>query len=183
MKNVVVHNAAAKGNLDSVMYLHENRGEGSTTKAMDEAAGHGHFNIVKFLHENRTEGCTGRGMDIASRNGHLEISGHLDVVKFLFFNSTEGNMGYVVNRAAKRSNLEIVQFYHENDIACTMCAMNNATANGHLDVVKFLHDNRTEGYTTNAFDWATLSQHWDVLIFLLTASRGKMYYNYHGRSR
>jgi len=54
--------AAKNGHLEVVKWLHENRKEGSTTKAMDFAAEYGHLEILKFLHENRKEGCTERAI-------------------------------------------------------------------------------------------------------------------------
>ena len=46
------------GHLEVVNFLHENRTEGCTERAMNWAAENGHLDVVKFLHENRTEGCT-----------------------------------------------------------------------------------------------------------------------------
>ena len=40
---------------------------------MNWASENGHLEVVKWLHSNRTEGCTRRAMDMASENGHLEI--------------------------------------------------------------------------------------------------------------
>ena len=40
---------------------------------MDLTASKGHIEIVKWLHENRKEGCTTRAMYWAERMGHLEI--------------------------------------------------------------------------------------------------------------
>jgi hypothetical protein len=50
--------AAGHGHLEVVQWLHENRKEGCTTKAMDCAAGNVHLEVVQWLHENRTEGCS-----------------------------------------------------------------------------------------------------------------------------
>lgn len=41
--------------LCSCQWLHENRIEGCTEKALDGAASAGHLEIVQWLHENRTE--------------------------------------------------------------------------------------------------------------------------------
>ena len=38
---------------------------------MDDAARNGHLEVVKFLHMNRREGCTNKAMDSAARNGHI----------------------------------------------------------------------------------------------------------------
>lgn len=57
---------ARKKHLEVVQFLHENRSEGCTSDAMDEAARIGHLEVVQFLHENRTEGCTADAMDNAA---------------------------------------------------------------------------------------------------------------------
>ncbi|RKO89335.1 hypothetical protein BDK51DRAFT_49163 [Blyttiomyces helicus] len=57
--------AAGSGNLDIVRFLHAHRSEGRTTDAMDGAVGSGQPDIFRFLHENRSEGCTFDAMDYA----------------------------------------------------------------------------------------------------------------------
>jgi hypothetical protein len=42
--------ASEKGHLHIVEWLHENRNEGCTTKAMDKAALNGHYDIIVFLY-------------------------------------------------------------------------------------------------------------------------------------
>lgn len=65
--------AATQGHLDMVMFLHENRKEGTTEEAMDLAATFGHLEVVWWLHMYRTEGCTTRAMDGAARNAHIHV--------------------------------------------------------------------------------------------------------------
>ncbi|RKO88000.1 hypothetical protein BDK51DRAFT_39948 [Blyttiomyces helicus] len=72
-QNLFTHDAmneAAGCNLEMkkiVLFLHENRTEGCTTRAMDEAAEFYVLEIVHFLHENQPEGCTVAAMDVAFR--------------------------------------------------------------------------------------------------------------------
>jgi len=99
---------AVNGHLEIVKFLHENRTEGCTKWAMNQAAENGHLEVVKFLHENRTEGCTKWAMNEAAENGHLEI------VKFLHENRTEGCTEWAMNKAAKNGHLEVVKFLHKN---------------------------------------------------------------------
>jgi hypothetical protein len=40
---------------------------------MNRASENGHLKVVEFLHYNRTEGCTTKAMDYASKNGHLKV--------------------------------------------------------------------------------------------------------------
>ncbi|KAH9130065.1 hypothetical protein LEN26_008897 [Aphanomyces euteiches] len=72
--------ASAVGSLDVVKFLHENRQEGCTTKAMDVACTNGHLGIVKFLFEHRKERCSSRALSQAI------YCGHLNIVKFLLEN-------------------------------------------------------------------------------------------------
>ncbi len=58
-----------KGHLDILIWLHENRNEGCTVKAMDCASEEGHLDVVKWLHEHRSEGCTSYAMDSAAHRG------------------------------------------------------------------------------------------------------------------
>ena len=44
-----------------------------TPNTMDEAAASGQLDIVIWLHENRYEGCTTNAMDWAAENGHLDV--------------------------------------------------------------------------------------------------------------
>lgn len=66
--------AAARGHLEMVAYLHDQRNEGSTGEAMDLAATFGHLDMVQWLHFHRKEGCTTRAMDGAARNAHISVS-------------------------------------------------------------------------------------------------------------
>ncbi|CAN0275436.1 unnamed protein product, partial [Hapterophycus canaliculatus] len=98
-------------------WLHDNRTEGCTEKAMDGAAANGHLEMVKWLHHNRPEvcvavfenktgqfacargvrsvGCTTDAMDGAAENGSLEV------VKWLHQNREEGCTGDALFLAAK----------------------------------------------------------------------------------
>ena len=62
---MAMDNAASRGHLEVIKWLHSNRLEGCTTDAMDEAASRGNLEVVKWLHFNRTEGCTTMAMDKA----------------------------------------------------------------------------------------------------------------------
>lgn len=64
-------------------FLHENRREGCTTDAVDNAASGAHLDILKFLTSNRAEGGTVYAMTLAAWHGHL------DVVKWLHDNRDE----------------------------------------------------------------------------------------------
>lgn len=48
-----------------------------TAKAMNLAAAKGHLDVIQWLHENRTEGCTRRAMEDAAYHGHVEVVQYL----------------------------------------------------------------------------------------------------------
>jgi len=68
---------AEHGHLEVVKWLHYNREDGCTHRAMDGAAVGGYLELVKWLHCFRTEGCTDYALYWAAEFGHLEV------VKFL----------------------------------------------------------------------------------------------------
>lgn len=61
------------GHLHIIRWLHENRNEGCTARAIDEATSHGHLEIVQWLLANRTEGCSDYAQAGAYYSGHLSI--------------------------------------------------------------------------------------------------------------
>lgn len=64
----------AVASLEMVVWLHEYRSEaGCTTDAMDRAAKRGDLATVRFLHANRSEGCTVRAVVSAYANGFMEV--------------------------------------------------------------------------------------------------------------
>ncbi|KAJ8528673.1 hypothetical protein ON010_g14656 [Phytophthora cinnamomi] len=71
-------NAARKGSLEIVQWLHTHRTEGCTTGAMDGAAMNGHLEVLQWLHANRHEGCTASALHCAAVNGHAGVVRWLD---------------------------------------------------------------------------------------------------------
>ncbi|OQS05989.1 hypothetical protein THRCLA_01939 [Thraustotheca clavata] len=64
--------AAKFGYDDIVVVLHEHPTTSyCTTDAMDDAAAHGNLELVMFLHQNRQEGCTDYGLLYAAMNGQI----------------------------------------------------------------------------------------------------------------
>eukprot|EP01133_Synstelium_polycarpum_P014497 gene14497-17111_t len=92
---------AAKSDLDIVVYLHNNRTEGCSSGAMNNAASKGRLDICQFLQTNRTEGCTMHALDRASCNGHLEV------VEWLVANK-KNCTGVAIDGAANRGIMEAV---------------------------------------------------------------------------
>lgn len=69
-----IDSAAHNGHIQAVRWLTSNIPSlAATAAAMDGAACAGHLEVVKYLHEARGEGCTTEAMDAASRRGHFEV--------------------------------------------------------------------------------------------------------------
>ncbi|EGG22292.1 hypothetical protein DFA_04410 [Cavenderia fasciculata] len=66
--------AGRKGKV--VEFLHFNRTEGASTKAMDWASEYGHLDIVKFLYKHRSE-C------VSTSAVHWAVANGTEIIKFL----------------------------------------------------------------------------------------------------
>ena len=96
--------AASKGHLEVVKYLHLNRSEGCSTYAMDWAANEGHLEIVKYLHLNRSEGCN-FALRVSSEKGYFEV------VKYLVENRLGlDRIDNAIDYAKKGEHYEIVDY-------------------------------------------------------------------------
>ncbi|OQS02341.1 hypothetical protein THRCLA_05275 [Thraustotheca clavata] len=70
--------AAMNSNIDVMKFNHHiENGPGSTTAAMDGAATSGHLEVVEFLNENRTEGCTSKALNEAIYKGYANVVQYL----------------------------------------------------------------------------------------------------------
>ncbi|EGG16152.1 hypothetical protein DFA_09177 [Cavenderia fasciculata] len=159
-------NAANRGKIDMVKWLHFNRSEPCSTFALDGASSVGSIKVVEFLHFNRSEGCTINALNSAIQNGHL------DVIRFLMDNRSEGFSSHPIDEASKRGRLEVVKYLDTRlgstiPRICSMAAMNISAKNGHLPIVEYLHLNRTEGCNFLAFNGAALNGHLNVLEYLV----------------
>ncbi|KAE9041886.1 hypothetical protein PR001_g6433 [Phytophthora rubi] len=131
--------AAASGRLDMVRWIHENRSEACSTEPMDYAAGKGHLDVVRFLHENRSEGCTKHAMSSAAANGHLEM------VQWLYANRSERMPGNALRSAAKYGHVEVVLWLSEivrkepRGDACIQDAVRIAFEAGHVEAAEQLN--------------------------------------------
>jgi hypothetical protein len=140
--------AAAGGHLEMVKWLHENRSEPCSTEAMDYAAGKGYLDVVRFLHENRSEGCTKHAMSSAAANGHL------GVVQWLYLNRHERMAANALRSAAKYGHLAVVQWLsvvvlkEPRGEACIRDAARIALQAGHADVAQQLEQmmKQTRGF-------------------------------------
>ncbi|KAL2916695.1 hypothetical protein HK105_203810 [Polyrhizophydium stewartii] len=135
----IMDDAAARGLLPIVRYLHIKANAECTTDAMDKAAANGHLPVVVFLHENRAEGCTTEAMDQAATNGHL------GTVMFLHVNRTEGCTTAAMDGAAGNGHVRVLEFLHNSrSEGCTPAALNWAAFAGHEAAARFLVEHRLE---------------------------------------
>lgn len=72
----------------------------STTNAMDGAATLGHLGVVKWLHENRSEGCTRRALNQAACRKQFDVVEWLLSNRSEFTPSVNGSSRKVSVRAA-----------------------------------------------------------------------------------
>lgn len=152
--------AAGGGHLAVVKWLHENRSEGCTAAAMNNAAGQAchepgckrnvsccddkrpdsfvdnQIAMLKWLKSNRSEGCTSLAMHMTAYRGNLVV------LRWLPENTSVRPLPRTMDNAADGGRLDIVKWLHKVGAGCTADAMNNAASNGHLDVVKWLYTNR-----------------------------------------
>ncbi|KAE8957411.1 hypothetical protein PR001_g31384 [Phytophthora rubi] len=89
-------NAASKGFLDIVKYLHANLGQAASTKIITIAAGAGHLSVVQYLLENHSERCMADPIAVAKANGH-------DVVVDFLFGHEECRRAYEAGRFMDRA--------------------------------------------------------------------------------
>ncbi|OWY90660.1 LOW QUALITY PROTEIN: hypothetical protein PHMEG_00041122 [Phytophthora megakarya] len=73
--------AATHGFLDVVKWLHINRTEGCTVRAMNGAAENGHLKVVQWLHASRSEGCTTTAVNKAAAFDHFEFCFCISIAK------------------------------------------------------------------------------------------------------
>lgn len=181
--------AASKGLLNVVEWLHFNESGGCTAKAMDKAAANGHLEIVQWLHANRSEGCTVDAMNQAAANGHLEIvkwlnsnrsegcttnamngaigNNHIHLVQWLHANRTEGCTRLGMDNAAANADFQMIQWLRDNQLKrCTVEAMNSAATRGDIKMIKWLYECRSGSCTVDTMDLAAEYGHLNVMKYL-----------------
>jgi len=125
--------------MEIVHWLHENRSEGCTSAALDEAASNGHLEMVQWLHAFRSEGCTLDAMDGAAGNGHFQL------LKWLHENRSEGCSTCAIDLAGGIGRLDIIDWLRvECGGKCTKDGMEDAAAAGHFDVILYLNYHKDE---------------------------------------
>ncbi|TYZ66401.1 hypothetical protein PybrP1_002540 [[Pythium] brassicae (nom. inval.)] len=166
--------AAARGRLEVVQWLHEMIRQGdltplyrnalSSTPTLGFAIANGDFEMTKYLwlHAQGLTEDTRGWMDAAAAAGRLHI---VQWVRETFPEdvcTTE-----TMDKVAGRGDLEMLQWLHAvtSNGGCTSEAMRRAAANGHLEVVQWLHESGVKG-TAQAMDAAAGAGHLDVVRWL-----------------
>jgi hypothetical protein len=90
-----------------VEWLCQNRTEGCTIAAMNNAAMYGHLEIVKLLHENGKT-CTDYAMIAAISHSEFEV------VKWLHLNRSESTLWDTVVKADRCQQFEMIEWFNTN---------------------------------------------------------------------
>ncbi|EFA81406.1 hypothetical protein PPL_05391 [Heterostelium album PN500] len=144
--------------LNITKYLHFNRSEGCTTKAMENGSRYGSLEIIRFLHENRTEGCSEYGMNVAAFNGFL------DILKYKHYNKIGGCSKPAMDNATGFGHFEIIQFLHYNrSEGCSGRAMDNACSNGHYILQSFCMKIELKDVQKEQWIWQFTMVIWNAL--------------------
>ncbi|KAF0683660.1 Aste57867_24305 [Aphanomyces stellatus] len=159
--------AAANGHLDVVQWLHANRTEGYTYKAVVSAATFGHLHVLAYLHrqDDGRIAAVHRLLPTIVQNGHLAVaeyvvehklvhmqsctlaiamaSGRLDVLQWWFatFDHSSAPLADAMPFVAN-GNLEAVRWMFDQGILTdvTSDSLCHAAQNGHLALLQWLHD-------------------------------------------
>ncbi|ATZ80083.1 ankyrin repeat/DNA polymerase domain-containing protein [Bodo saltans virus] len=152
-------NAASKGHLECLKYLHENGCPLNWTTCA-YAAKNGYLECLKYAHEN---GCPWGLCTClyAAVNGHLEclkylhenrcpwdsdtcsraaLNGHLECLKYARENGCPWDE-YTCSNAALRGQLECLKYAHENGCPWDEYTCLYAAENGHLECLKYAREN------------------------------------------
>ncbi|KAL3662041.1 hypothetical protein V7S43_012848 [Phytophthora oleae] len=125
--------AFQQNQLAIVQWLHSNRTEGCTTRAMDGAAANGNLEMLQWLHHNTEAGCTNNAMKDAAANGHVHVVQRLHDGRSLA--CTES----IMKKAAADGNLEMTKWLQANYRGWEPeIAMEEAARYGHLCVIRWI---------------------------------------------
>ncbi|EFA81394.1 hypothetical protein PPL_05379 [Heterostelium album PN500] len=129
--------------LNIAKYIHFNRSESYSERAMENAVASGNLELVQFLNFNRTEGSKSNLIDIASTFGFL------DILRWLHYNNSGGCSTEAMDYSCLHGHLQIVQFLHENrSEGCSVDILDKDDGSSKsLEILKWFYENRTERIT------------------------------------
>ena len=124
--------AAKKGFLDILQYLHEN-GYSWNWKTCKNAAKNGHLKCLKYAGENDCSFYSDL-TSLAARNGHLDILQYLYSLNFPWHGNT-------CSEAARNRHLDCLKFARENGCPWDASTCKSAVESGSLEILKYAREN------------------------------------------
>ncbi|ATZ81241.1 ankyrin repeat/4HB MCP domain-containing protein [Bodo saltans virus] len=125
-------NAASKGHLECLKYLHEN-GCYWDDRTCSYAAENGHLECLKYAREN---GCHWDTYTCS----FAVLNDHLVCLKYAHKNGCPWDK-YTCQYAAENGHLECLKYAHENGCPWDALTCSAAAQNGHLECFKYAHEN------------------------------------------
>ncbi|TMW61218.1 hypothetical protein Poli38472_013681 [Pythium oligandrum] len=156
--------AAAQGNLEILMWLHQQSFTFARPSLLDYGAASGELDVIRYILEaGRYIVVTSDSIENATQHSQLHV------LKYLYERWKDGPCEVpLLDVAAESASLDVVKFVHEQcpEETCTASAMTFAASRGQLDIVRFLHQHRSEGCTVKTMDAAAGHNQLTVLRFL-----------------
>ncbi|EFA84722.1 hypothetical protein PPL_01714 [Heterostelium album PN500] len=153
---------AACYSLDVIKFLHYNRSESCSKRAMLNAGMSGQLEIFKFLKDNRTEGVPS---DLIY---HICSKGQLEMIQYLYETSEPNEYNWswdLMDLAIKSSNLDLVKWIHQNT---TFSSISNefdiALSRKDFEMVQYLVDNKI---CSNDLESSILNHLKDPSLFII----------------
>ncbi|GMF40850.1 unnamed protein product [Phytophthora fragariaefolia] len=156
--------AAARGRLDIMQWLHDNRSEGCSTEACMAAAANGSLKVVKWLHELYPEVCRPvEAMTAAAENDHA------GVVRFFRTSVNMEDAVPALENAAVHGRVDVVDALVPYFSGLAQGAFMVASAHGQLEVVRLLlgHGFTSVVYTNPSLKEAAAGGHVELVDLLL----------------
>jgi hypothetical protein len=125
--------AAENGQLECLVYLHENGCPWDRRSACKYAAHNGRLGCLQYLHEN---GCPWDEHACEEAAG----GGHLGCLEYLHKSGCHWDE-YACEEAAYNGQLDCLKYLHENGCPWDKDACTWAAGGGHLGCLKYLHEN------------------------------------------
>jgi hypothetical protein len=148
-------NAAGKGHLSTLQYLHEN-GCPWDRHTCSSAAAYGHLPALKYLHEN---GCPWDHNTCL----HAALNGHLPALKYLHENGCPWDSD-TCYYTALNGDLPVLKYLHENGCPWNSYSCSVAALNGHLPVLQYVHENGCPWDRRTCY-YAADHKHWNCLQY------------------
>jgi hypothetical protein len=127
--------AAKKGHLECLKYLHEN-GRPWDADTCECAAENGHIECLKYAHKN---GCKWN----ANTCAYAAENGNLECLRYAHENGCKWNAN-TCTYAALNGQLECVKYAHENGCPWNAKTCSWTAERGQLECLKYLHENGCE---------------------------------------